>query len=268
MQPGCAAAPVGAIIILLMTLPALRQEALAGGTGDEDMAIGIRILANETGGDPRKLLWWNQGETFASLGIGHFIWYPASSRGPFEESFPALIAYLKQRGVALPAWLQTRDPPNCPWADRAAFEGARDSPRMRDLRALLASTIAEQARFLAERLSRALPALLTHAPPALAPLVKARFERLQATPQGRYALVDYVNFKGEGTLESERYRGEGWGLLQVLLAMRDDARPLDAFADAAVRTLSRRVRNAPPKRGEHKWLSGWTRRIDTYRTAP
>ncbi len=268
MQPGSALVVVPAIVIVLLALPASRREALAQGAVEEDLAIGLRILANETGGDPRKLLWWNAGESFASLGIGHFIWYPASSRGPFEESFPALLAYLAQSGVVLPAWLQTRAPPACPWADRAAFEGARESPRMRDLQALLASTIEEQAQFLTERLRRALPALLAHAPPALAPLVKARFERLQATPQGRYALVDYVNFKGEGTRESERYRGEGWGLLQVLLAMRDEGAPLDAFADAAVRTLSRRVRNAPPKRGEHKWLSGWTRRIDTYRTAP
>ena len=37
-----------------------------------------------------------------------------------------------------------------------------------------------------------------------------------ATSRGTFALVDYVNFKGEGTKETERYRNEGWELLQVL----------------------------------------------------
>ncbi len=50
--------------------------------------------------------------------------------------------------------------------------------------------------------------------------IRENFYRVAAEPDGLYALVDYVNFKGEGTLPSERYRGEGWGLLQVLEEMR------------------------------------------------
>ena len=48
-------------------------------------------------------------------------------------------------------------------------------------------------------------------------------------------LIDYVNFKGEGVLETERYRGRGWGLLQVLEGMPEQAARLrmrrDEFAD-------------------------------------
>ena len=29
-------------------------------------------------------------------------------------------------------------------------------------------------------------------------------------------MIDYVNFKGDGLKPTERYKGEGWGLLQVL----------------------------------------------------
>jgi len=80
-----------------------------------------------------------------------------------------------------------------------------------------------------------------------------------------YALVDYVNFKGEGTAPAERYRGEGWGLLQVLDAMAD--RPeaaLAAFADAAAAVLARRVALAPAERRETRWLGGWLTRVATY----
>jgi hypothetical protein len=88
------------------------------------------------------------------------------------------------------------------------------------------------------------------------------------SPEGLYALVDYVNFKGEGTAPGERYQGEGWGLLQVLGAMAD--RPGEAraaFADAAGLVLTRRVALAPSGRNETRWLEGWLRRIATYRSA-
>ncbi len=48
---------------------------------------------------------WNQGEDFASLGIGHFIWYPKGRQGPFEESFPTLVSFVSSRGAKLPTLL-------------------------------------------------------------------------------------------------------------------------------------------------------------------
>ena len=56
--------------------------------------IGRRLWQNESGGTIAGLTAWNSGEDFASLGIAHFIWYPANKRGPFEESFPPLLEYL------------------------------------------------------------------------------------------------------------------------------------------------------------------------------
>ena len=54
----------------------------------------------------------------ASLGIGHFIWYPKGRRGPFDESFPKLVSFISNRGAKLPtfflgagaghAWTQSR----------------------------------------------------------------------------------------------------------------------------------------------------------------
>lgn len=223
------------------------------------LAIGRRIWKNECAGTVKGLTSWNGGEDFASLGIGHFIWYPAGKRGPFEESFPALVAKLAASGHDVPAWM--RGP--CPWPTRAAFMADFDGPRLTQLRNLLAATVAEQARFCAARLEAALPKMLAAAPKAERARIRANFYRVAAEPLGMYALIDYVNFKGEGVSPTERYAGEGWGLLQVLEEMGGGP-ALPAFAKAADRVLTRRVKNSPPARNEAKWLPGWRNRCVTY----
>jgi len=223
--------------------------------------IGRRLWQNESGGTISGLTAWNSGEDFASLGIGHFIWYPAGKRGPFQESFPALLQYLISRGASVPAWL--RQAAACPWADRVQFQAEQHSSRMNELRSLLAATIALQAKFAALRLERALPKMLTAAPDEAREKIRENFYRVAGEPQGLYALVDYVNFKGEGTLASERYHGEGWGLLQVLEEMGQGS-PKSEFSRAADKVLTRRVANAPAARNEKQWLAGWRNRIQTY----
>ena len=229
---------------------------------DEQAAqIGAKIWQNESGHTIAGLTAWNFGEEFASLGIGHFIWYPAGRRGPFEESFPPLLRFLAANGVQIPDWLKNSE--SCPWPDRSRFLAEQTSPRMGELRSLLARTVPLQARFAAGRLEAALPKMLQAAQPAEREKIRRNFYRVAAEPLGPYALVDYVNFKGEGTLESERYKGEGWGLLQVLEAMREGP-ALVEFQRAAESVLSRRVKNSPPGRGESRWLPGWKNRIRTY----
>jgi hypothetical protein len=81
-------------------------------------------------------------------------------------------------------------------------------------------------------------------------------------------LVDYVNFKGEGVLQTERYRGEGWGLLQVLEQMHGTESGSGAaieFANSAAAILRRRVQSSPPGRHEARWLPGWLNRVHSYR---
>ena len=137
---------------------------------------------------------------------------------------------------------------------------------MNQLRQFLADTIDLQAEFLIARLEGALPKMLAEAAPADRANVQQQFERLARTSQGCFALVDYVNFKGEGVLHTERYQGQGWGLLQVLEAMprTSDAGAVDEFVRAAKATLIRRVHNAPAERHESRWLSGWLRRVNSY----
>jgi hypothetical protein len=223
--------------------------------------IGRRLWENESGGTIAGLTAWNFGEDFASLGIGHFIWYPAGKPGPFEESFPPLLRYLVSSGLPVPEWL--RQAKSCPWPDRAQFLADQQSPRMNELRSLLAGTIAAQARFTALRLEQALPKMLDAVPSGDREKVRENFYRIAGEPQGLYALVDYVNFKGEGTLATERYRGEGWGLLQVLEEMGKGPAGSE-FSRAADKVLTRRVANSPVERNEKRWLPGWRNRIRTY----
>jgi hypothetical protein len=234
---------------------------------NDALKIGKRVWQNECGGTISGLTSWNQGEDFASLGIGHFIWYPKGRRGPFEESFPELVSFVSKRGAKLPTLLLGvgRGQP-CPWNSRAEFLQAQNSAEMNQLRRFLADTVDLQAEFLVARLEAALPKMLAKAAPADRTNVQKQFERLTKTPQGCYALIDYVNFKGEGVLHTERYQGQGWGLLQVLEAMQGNSGSgaPDEFARAAKVVLTRRVQNAPPDRHESRWLTGWLRRVSSY----
>jgi hypothetical protein len=228
--------------------------------------IGKKIWQNECNGTIAGLTSWNQGEDFASLGIGHFIWYPKGRRGPFEESFPEVVRFISQRGAKLPALLLGSGEKSCPWNTRTEFFRAQHSSEMNQLRQFLVDTIDLQAEFLIARLESALPKMLAEAAPSDGANVQEQFDRLAKTSQGCYALVDYVNFKGEGTLHTERYQGHGWGLLQVLEAMHGTSKAgaVDEFARAAKAVLTRRVQNAPADRHESRWLSGWIRRVNGY----
>jgi hypothetical protein len=231
------------------------------------LKIGKRVWQNECNGTVSGLTSWNQGEDFASLGIGHFIWYPKGRRGQFEESFPKVVSFISSRGAKLPTFLLGADALKaCPWNSRAEFAQAQSSVEMTQLRRFLVDTIDLQAEFLVARLEAALPKMLAEAAPADRPNVQQQFERLTKTPRGCYALVDYVNFKGEGVLHSERYQGQGWGLLQVLEAMHgnSEADAADEFSRAATAVLTRRVHNSPPGRHESQWLTGWLRRVNSY----
>jgi hypothetical protein len=231
---------------------------------DGKRKIGRKIWQNESGGRVEGLTAWNAGEEFPSLGIGHFIWYPSNFDGPFEESWPAFVRFAESRGLRPPEIARGR---HAPWPSRERFQADFNRPEMKQLRRWLADHIEVQTDFIIARSRAALPRILAAAPPDSRARIRANYQKVAATPNGTYALIDYVNFKGEGVKKSERYRGRGWGLLQVLETMRDvpAGRPAAAeFAAAAKRVLDRRIANSPPDRGESRWRAGWHNRCDTY----
>jgi hypothetical protein len=256
----------GVAVIGLISLCLELAQAITISHSDA-LKVGKRVWQNECNGTISGLTSWNQGEDFASLGIGHFIWYPKGRRGPFEESFPKLVSFVSNRSAKLPTVLRGVDRGEpCPWNSRAEFLQAQNTVEMNQLRRFLVDTIDLQAEFLVARLEAALPKMLAEAAPADRTNVQQQFEHLTKTPQGCYALIDYVNFKGEGVLHTERYRGQGWGLLQVLEAMhgKSDSGAPGEFARAAKVVLTRRVQNAPADRHESRWLTGWLRRVTSY----
>lgn len=254
------------ILAFFLTLPLSHARELYL-SQDELARIGRLIYKNETGGKPANLTAWNEGEEFASLGIGHFLWYPEGEEYRFVETFPALVEYMKSEGAPLPSWLRNLRPFDLPWKSRAEFYREFESPRMVSLRDFLLGTFALQTSFIADRLEKSLPAMLDAAPPELRDNIERQFYRVAESDMGMYVLIDYVNFKGEGVSESERYKGQGWGLLQVLANMKgtEKGRPaLQEFAKSAEFVLERRVRNSPPERNEKRWLPGWRNRLKTY----
>src|SRR5436190_4525842 len=118
----------------------------------EALRIGKKVWQNECKGTVAGLTSWNAGENFASLGIGHFIWYPKGMRGPFEESFPKLVIFISSRGAKLPTLLLKIDETPCPWSSRAEFLHAQHTPEMNQLRRFLADTVDVQTEFLIARL--------------------------------------------------------------------------------------------------------------------
>src|SRR3954471_23410727 len=85
--------------LLVLAMPAFAL------TDSELDSIGRRVWQNECAGTRDGLTSWNGGENYASLGIGHFIWYPKGVRGPFEESFPRLVKYIEAGGHSVPGWV-------------------------------------------------------------------------------------------------------------------------------------------------------------------
>jgi len=227
--------------------------------------IGQKIFWNECSGNPALLTNWKYGEDFGSFGFGHFIWYPEGKKGIHEERFPRVLAFFKANKVELPDFLQPDKP--CPWKTRDEFYNDYDSEKMIFLRKLLKSTMSLQAKFMANNLEIAILKIKEAASPEKKQMVEKILNSMLHSSSGLYILIDYVNFKGNGTNPSERYNGQGWGLLQVIENMKDSNNNSDIiknFAQSAKFVLQRRANNSPNKTQEQKWIPGWFNRIDTY----
>ena len=67
---------------------------------EEAVRIGQLVYRNECGSQEKYLVHWNVGEEFMSLGLGHFIWYPAGIEKTFSEIFPQLLSLFVERCIA------------------------------------------------------------------------------------------------------------------------------------------------------------------------
>lgn len=216
----------------------------------DETEIGKKIWKNECGGKIDGLVTWNAHEECISCGIGHFIWYPENSSQKFDAMFPKYLAFLKEKNIPIPSFLIPFE--HAPWKSREIFL-EDDRPPL--LRKWLAETIDLQTEFIIQRTRVSINKILQKSPE-----LKTKIDSLMKTPRGLFALIDYLNFKGEGLLKTESYQGKGWGLYQVLLHMQGDE--LLHFQASALARLEERVRLAP--KDESRWLQGWKNRIQAY----
>ncbi|HIO96145.1 MAG TPA: hypothetical protein EYG67_04915 [Campylobacterales bacterium] len=229
--------------------------------------ISNKIYMNETSGNPEHLMFWSKNELFASLGIGHFIWYPKGQPQRFDQTFPDMIQYYIDSKVEIPNWLKVSMKTGAPWGNRDAFERARNDKEFIELKYLLMNTKALQTQFFFDRLHASIPQIVKHVAPQYRDHIVNNYNALAKTKGGWYPLIDYINFKGKGIKPTERYNNQGWGLLQVLQNMRAvQAGPmaLQEFSRSADAILKRRVQNSPPENKESQWLRGWKVRTDGY----
>lgn len=233
------------------------------------LSLGVKIWQNESSGKFAGLIMWNDGEDFASLGIGHFVWRPYNKGASIEDEFPRLLKYMQKRGIIIPLWLQEENIIYCPWQNKQEFMLAQNSPRMIELRHFLTKTITIQAEYMVYRLKTILPKLLASIPPYERPYICQQFYTLINTPNGLYAMTDYLNFKGSGTLFAKHYDNYGWGLLQVLEYMQfapTQMTAIQTFVWSAKMVLMRHVEQSTPKTREQYelWLAGWLKRVESY----
>ena len=242
-----------------------KKDIFANISRSELNAIGEKIFKNEAAGKKENLVYWNEGENFPSLGIGHFIWYKQREPGIFEESFPQLVEFLKSKNVKLPKIMAENK--YSPWKDRQELINlkTKKNPDIEELTNFLYENKDLQIMFIFKRLESSLEKMLAVSNDR--ENVRKQFYRVASSPNGLYPLIDYVNFKGEGTNPNERYNGQGWGLLQVLENMKETETgkaALTEFSNSAKFVLQRRVNNSDSSKNERKWLQGWFNRCNTY----
>lgn len=232
---------------------------------DSAKKIGMQIWNNEASGRRDLLVFWNQYESFPSLGIGHCIWYPEGQTGKFTEQFPQLCFYLKENNIQLPDWLEQAILTGAPWPSRNDF--LRDIEHIEELTQLLELTIDLQILFMVERLEQRLPLIIEAVPDEKKEQIIYNIELLKSSDLGLYALIDYLNSKGDGLNPLEESRGDRWGLLQVLLDMPDNLNQdniTKAFTVSAAKILLRLIQNSAPDYRRVKFLNGWMKRVSTY----
>ncbi len=240
-----------------------KKDIFANISRSELNAIGEKIFKNEAAGKKENLVYWNEGENFPSLGIGHFIWYKQGEPGIFEESFPQLVEFLKSKNVKLPKIMAENK--YSPWKSREELINLQiPDTDIEELTNFLYENKDLQIMFIFKRLESSLEKMLAVSNDR--ENVRKQFYRVASSPNGLYPLIDYVNFKGEGTNPKERYNGQGWGLLQVLENMKGTETgksALTEFSNSAKFVLQRRVNNSDPSKKERKWLQGWFNRCNT-----
>ena len=255
------------LIVLFSYAITYSSHTRALGVSEQDAKkLGMVIWNNEADKRIDLLAYWGTYSSFPEVGIGHYIWYPQGQAGPYTAQFPPLCAYLLSQGVQFPQWLlDAHLAGGAPWQTREEF--MQDAERTNELREFLASTVDLQTKFMIKRLEDEWINILAAAPSDRQDQLQYYFELMRSSLLGTYALVDYLNFKGNGLNPREERNGHRFGLLQVMLDMPDgltEENITKAFAICAARRLVNYIGQFAPEYKPVKFLAGWVKRVSTY----
>lgn len=214
---------------------------------------------------------------YVGIGLGSFIWYGDKNHENYVEDWPAVAQALQSHGVPLPYWALGA----CPWSTEAEFTAANTpgSPYYDEIQTLnqtlQTDPVALDIQFRFGPWARLLrgvtpwsdtpadymfgydpvksPNAIISLAPGEAELVGANFSAIAAVkdeaghPLGLYALMDYDNFKGEGTCVTEIHNTQHWGELSVLKNMgaldQQQKDPLTSFINSGLDVLHARIVN-------------------------
>lgn len=244
-------------------IPGNNLSTPANSSTELDNKIAHKIWENESGATNEGLLAWNPGEEMASMGIGHCIWYPSGVTKTHGESFKQSLEFAQSRGEKIPEFLideKTGRIKDCPWQKEEFKElvsGKRQNSDFNKLRTFMENTKVLQYEFIKDRLDKFYVANKESA-------IGKTIGKMLQSEAGVYALTDYVNFKGEGTLSKP-----SWGLVNVLTHMNvngsmSSKQLVAEFASSAIAVLHERRPKAWGQKDSPG--PGWVNRINTYPT--
>ncbi len=239
---------------------------------------------HEFGNSKLQVAQWNDGEDWLSLGVGHYIWYPKEGEKKYTESFPDLIKFACSNGYtgSLPKEIgYTGGNPVlgvCPWNSKKEFEDpkTKNSDELKNIQNFLLGQDMQKQQALFQY-NRLLDFMDKWKPANKVEEHAKEFAgRLMQDPKGLLQMIDYVNFKGEGTAPGEYYKNnkgevDRWGLKQVLETAVNEGQGL-TFIEAAKSTLNRKINTDPkicekhtnPEECKKDLKAGWEKRINDY----
>lgn len=249
---------------------------------DQLLSLGYRMWHNYAGGTLEGLTKWGGSDAdhqFMYLGIANNVWLPEGASAIFQADWPTVAQRLQDLGCKIKPWMLG----DCPWQTQEEFDADFNSKKMVWLRTHLSKKklVRAQAFCTAERLQRSMDpsspdSLFKGLTADQSALVQKNFDLVVhcSNPSGIYALIDYVNFKGEGRIgEAEEFNGQSWGLLQVLLNMKtpsdgaSDTEVMMAFVQSAKFTLCQRIikhRIQDPNNNDVQYLDLWVTHLNDY----
>ena len=136
--------------------------------------------------------------------------FPRNNVQNIQNNFPYYV-FIKTKWSCFAHWLGRAVPKGAPWVCREQI--LKDMLKVNEVRSLLASTIDLQIKFIIDQFKQQLPGIMEAAPSRYKSKIMYNTNLMLSFPQGSYALVDYLNLKGNGLSQTEELKGQRMGTI-------------------------------------------------------